>query len=879
MRGSFPLVGRQEELQFIKDALLESGTRGVILAGAAGVGKTRLAWEALSDAAFKGFSTHWVAATRSASTIPFGAIAALLPEPTRQTTDLLDVLRQGIRALSEDSSRARVVVAIDDAHLLDDPSAVFVHQIALSQVAFLIATIRTGEPIPDSLAALWKEGLVERFEVQTLSENEIQALVGEVLGGQVGGATLFELWRASNGNPLLVRELVLGGLDSGYLAETGGIWRWAGPLAAGPRLLEVIESRLGRLDADERRVLEVLALGEPLGPEVLEKLVSMEALERVEQKGLVEVRKDERRMVVQLSHPLYGDALRVTMPTFRTRNLMRSLAEALGATGTNRRDDVLRIATWCLEAGAATNPRILTNAAFHAIGAFDYVLAEKLARAALECGGGFDSMFALGDALRSQARPEDAEQVLAGLGAAAKDDEERTAAAVLRAYNLFFGKDDLEAAQRVIRETEGEVSDERALSLARAQRAIFSLYAGDPLEAIEAAQRVFDAPDSSEHALMEAALAGATALAIAGRVGKAEGVLERGQSVVSRLPVEEASYIGQLLAVQFLIHWLAGRLGEADATAEMTYSLAVAQKSHDGMALMLVALGRVALGQGRVETAADRFKEASVLLREVDRNRFLPWSLASLAHAQALRGNLEEANRVLEEAGATHPRSVRLFAVEFEIGRAWVAAAHGEVSKSREILEEAARDAAATGQLVFECEALHDLARLGYPEEAKDRLWEIANATEAIYAPAFAAHAQALIENDGGGLDEVAAAFEKQGAYLLAAEAAAEATHAHRNAGRAGSALASAARSRELAGLCQGAHTPSLRLADVTSPLTRREKEVAALAAGGLSSREIADRLVISVRTVDNHLQRAYSKLGVGGRKELATAVGSNEQG
>ncbi|MET0769573.1 MAG: helix-turn-helix transcriptional regulator [Solirubrobacteraceae bacterium] len=46
------------------------------------------------------------------------------------------------------------------------------------------------------------------------------------------------------------------------------------------------------------------------------------------------------------------------------------------------------------------------------------------------------------------------------------------------------------------------------------------------------------------------------------------------------------------------------------------------------------------------------------------------------------------------------------------------------------------------------------------------------------------------------------------------------------------------------------------------------------LAAGGLSSAEIAARLVVSVRTVDNHLQRAYGKLGIGSRQELAGALG-----
>jgi DNA-binding CsgD family transcriptional regulator len=64
-----------------------------------------------------------------------------------------------------------------------------------------------------------------------------------------------------------------------------------------------------------------------------------------------------------------------------------------------------------------------------------------------------------------------------------------------------------------------------------------------------------------------------------------------------------------------------------------------------------------------------------------------------------------------------------------------------------------------------------------------------------------------------------------------------------------------------------------LSLGTGTEPLTRREREVAGLAAAGASSREIAARLVLSVRTVDNHLQNVYGKLGVTSRDELARVL------
>jgi DNA-binding CsgD family transcriptional regulator len=56
-------------------------------------------------------------------------------------------------------------------------------------------------------------------------------------------------------------------------------------------------------------------------------------------------------------------------------------------------------------------------------------------------------------------------------------------------------------------------------------------------------------------------------------------------------------------------------------------------------------------------------------------------------------------------------------------------------------------------------------------------------------------------------------------------------------------------------------------------PLSRREREIALLAIGGSSSREIAEQLSLSTRTVDNHLQRIYVKLGIPGRAHLAAAL------
>jgi len=110
---------------------------------------------------------------------------------------------------------------------------------------------------------------------------------------------------------------------------------------------------------------------------------------------------------------------------------------------------------------------------------------------------------------------------------------------------------------------------------------------------------------------------------------------------------------------------------------------------------------------------------------------------------------------------------------------------------------------------------------------------------------------------------------------LAAAEAAGSAADAFRRGGDQRSGAREAGRSQAIAARCPGAVTPGLATIEAVVPLSKREREIAALAGQGASSREIAGRLYLSVRTVDNHLQRVYSKLGVTGRDQLASVLGS----
>jgi DNA-binding CsgD family transcriptional regulator len=111
------------------------------------------------------------------------------------------------------------------------------------------------------------------------------------------------------------------------------------------------------------------------------------------------------------------------------------------------------------------------------------------------------------------------------------------------------------------------------------------------------------------------------------------------------------------------------------------------------------------------------------------------------------------------------------------------------------------------------------------------------------------------------------------GCLVLGAEAATELAAVHRRAGQSREAAAAGREARKFVEAAGGPRTPGLLLADSIEPLSSREREVALLAAGGVASREIAQRLFLSKRTVDSHLNAVYRKLGVTGREQLSAAV------
>lgn len=163
--------------------------------------------------------------------------------------------------------------------------------------------------------------------------------------------------------------------------------------------------------------------------------------------------------------------------------------------------------------------------------------------------------------------------------------------------------------------------------------------------------------------------------------------------------------------------------------------------------------------------------------------------------------------------------------------------------------------------------ALHTAVRFGDRSHA-DRLAELAKTLDTPWSAAIAAQARGLAERDAELLSSAADKIAAMGALAMAADAAAQAACEYERSGQRGKQLEASTRTQSWAR--QGdIHTPAVTKAAQPLPITGREREIAMLVAAGLPNRQIADRLSVSVRTIDGHLYRMFAKLGIERRDQL----------
>src|SRR5919106_478907 len=491
-------------------------------------------------------------------------------------------------------------------------------------------------------------------------------------------------------------------------------------------------------------------------------------------------------------------------------------------------------------------------------------VAERLARAALEFGPDLEAGYLLGEALSDQGQVDEALAVWEAIEDLPGPDRVRAALAIAHASALNYRLGCRADAERVLARAAGRIQDGSAARLIDGALALFG--ATDRL--------VWDA-DADALPAVEPSVALAAALELTAS-GRFEAATRTVDAAIATREIWGEEFPSVELFLQLVRAWsrlLGGHVREVEAEAEVRYAAAVRERADYPRARWCLMRGLVGVIQGSPRHAISALHEGVAVTGADDRGWLRPMHVL-LAMAAALAGDItaaEDSERRADEAN----RSIDgLFGVDAARSRAWVLAVRGELTAAADQARQAGELAVAHEQWAFEALALHDLARFGQAKEAAGRLEELAGVVDGSLVDALAAHARALAGDDGAALDAVSATFGSLGLDLFAAEASAAAARAHQREGRKASAYASRGRAREFAAGCEGAQTPALAWLERPSDLTAREREVAELAASGLTSRVIGGRLGITTPTVDNLPGRVYVKFEISGRRELVKLAG-----
>jgi DNA-binding CsgD family transcriptional regulator/tetratricopeptide (TPR) repeat protein len=867
--GGDLLTGRDSELMAIRRVLGGVGNyTGVVIIGPAGVGKTRLAREIVTRAQASGEHTHWIVGTESARRIPLGAFSASLND---MQSDPLASVRRLVDSFIARGRPGRVLVGVDDAHLLDGLSAHVVHQLAQSRGARMVVTLRAGADEPDAVTALWKDGPLSRLDLGPLSAAATSCMIETVLDGPVDTRSARRFWKLTGGNALFVRQLVRDQVAAGRIRQVAGVWIWDEDVAVSADLGDTVGRQLSGLSAGLALVVDTLSQCEPLPVDVLCDLVRRRDLEVAEHMRLVTVERADGALMARLTHPLFSEIRRASAGELYLSRIRGRLARRLAQDADTDMHATVRRALLILESDSEPNGApdadLFLQAARYAMTSLDLQLADRFATAAAEAGAA-EAVGLRAMNLVLAGRGEEAEVVLRGIDGETHPDGHRWS--TVRAANSIWmlGRPkDASAILEALAATQESATDQA--ERAAVEACVDAVLARCDL-AVEKARAAMRLEGLSDFHAMMASLALVMGMGALGDVDDmtdvAAGALRRAHTSFQASHMR--FWFGSVYARACR---LTGRIDECVQSAGR-----IADSANDVPGL---AYANLAFLMGYAELMRGALPDAVRLLREAlagaekhgVTSGLRPASCFALAEAHAKLGQPDEANAALSQARECVPPDYLFMQTASDLATAWTLAAGGSLSEAIATARAAAEDARDRGQPTHELACLQAAAQWGDASHTS-RARELADMLSLPLAGAVARHVESLQAMDGEALLAASAEYREIGDRATAADVAAQAAVAFSRGQQRRRALYAAALSRELAEVCGRLCTPALRN-PVETPLTGREREVIELVATGMSNRDIADRLVMSVRTVEGHVYRACQRVGAKSRAELAAVL------
>ncbi|GAA4753589.1 LuxR family transcriptional regulator [Amnibacterium soli] len=850
------LVGRTSVLDAVVNRAAEG--RSTVLSGPTGVGRTRLLGEAAARLERSGVRVVRLTATASASSVPFGVFLGLLDHATivrigaEEALGRAALVRAGVLALEP---RA---LLIDEASLLDPGSAAFLLELARGSTA-VVLTVTTGRRVPDAIRTLVDEGLAAAIRLEALDTAGVAGLAAGVLGGPVDAALTAALIEVAEGSPSATQEVLRAAQRADAVRHTDGLWRLHGDLPAPVAARRRAAAEFLEAPPEEQDWLCAVAVADEIADDLGELLCTDAVADRLTRAGWTV--HDDRVRATRMRRAAQTEGVLEAAGPRQRRSTVRRLLTASARLGRPLTDrERIAHGAWRLELGeelpAATALELgaLTSLA-------DPALAERFLRHAVATGGGAPAEVALAEHLKRTNRLDEAEQLL---GTTATVDGDRHSAddvARVLAYVSGFGARrgaQALAALDAHMLANGEHPDLLAV------RGGLLWYEMRYVEALPALEQLRRGP-----AGFAAVFAAMQEVLVRIELGDAVGA----QQVVEQMRGPSLQTVGAIPEGPVMFDWMSARvpavvaldLPAAEPIAVRNYARMLETGMHAVRTPFAHLLGVIRTLQGEVDTAVHLLREAEGL-PGIWRDSFLPVILADLAVALVRAGDLAGAAAALERASSgavstSQQGRLRLAEAELQEARG---DADGAIALARGVADRA-RDA---GALVEQWEALFAAMRFG-DEGAAEALLDL-QPLPGIARGLQQEHARALPALDLLELDAVARRYWALGLRCCAIETLTSTIRL-----RVERELPTTAAAERLAQWT--AEVPALRHRrtgiDASTTLTSREREVVALAARGLPDRGVAEALGISVRTAQTHLARAFTKLGVHRRSELAALL------
>ena len=782
-----------------------------------------------------------------------------------------------LNALRELARSGPLLVGMDDVQWLDRSSAEALtfaaRRLGDTDVRFLLAK-RSG---PETAVEVALAGTSERLGLTPLSLGATRALLFQRLELSPPRRVLRQVFESAGGNPLFTLEL-------GRLLAERGTPEIGEDMPVPNGVEELIGVRIRGLQREPRRLLLALALSPDLRTTQLQALVEAGAVDQAVDAGLLVVEDDR----VRPSHPLLAAAARERARPPERRELHLELSDIVSSEGLRARHLAL----------ATVKP--------------DKALADRIAAAA-------ENAAARGDRLEAVELSEHAVRLTPS------DD-------VTRAERVLAFASHLETAGE-FRKLTDVLEREMAAIPAGAQRARAWLLLSEGAHIGHVDQYRQHLESALAEAREDPALHARAIAKMSSAVISVERVEAAEAAALDVLPAGRRAGPNVERSVLFALAWARGLRGRPiddlcerwEAASPMPGYLA---ESPDRIA------GQRLVWRGEIEPARELFARLLGLGDERGEPASSGWARLHLCELALRAGAFAAASQLLDEwrqspegelfvtpsfqrcvalhaAGRGFPAEAERSAAETisraeEIGTQWdwlealrargIAAllAHDPAQAAaslRTVWEHTEREGVSEpGVFPVSPELVDALVELGEADEAQaitDRLATLAREQEHPWGLATAARCAALVRFDRDTFAEAAAAYEALGLRFDQARTLLALGRGERRLRKWGAARQSLERAAttfddlDSPGWAEEARSELERVGarkpQQAGVLTKTEERVARLAAEGLSNKEIASTLFVTVHTVEVHLSRVYAKLGIRSRSQLGPVLATRE--